>query len=92
MWIAASIAETDSIVANDAKTVLAKGTATFINGPANLPKKVLRNTTDWIILGNCALLIFISVDALLAKVFLLLVLCGYLEMIHEAIFDLESFS
>ena len=39
LWI--SIAQADAIVANGANTFLAKGTTTFINGPANLSNKTM---------------------------------------------------
>ena len=66
LWIALSIiVEADAIVANGAKTFLAKGPA-FINGSRNVPNKALRNSHDWMILENCALLSFISVNILLA--------------------------
>ena len=73
LWIASSIAEADAIAANGAKRFLAKRTATFINGPANLPDKAPRSPPDWMILDNCALLSFILVEILLAKAFLILV-------------------
>ena len=50
------------IVANGAKTFLAKGTSFFIIRPANLPNKALRNPPDLINLDNCALPNFIAVD------------------------------
>ena len=34
------------MVANGAKNVLAKGTATFVSGPGNLPNKALINPPD----------------------------------------------
>ena len=46
LWIAPYIAEPDVIAANGAKTFFAKGTATFIDGPAYLPKKAPTNPTD----------------------------------------------
>ena len=44
--IAPTITDVDAIVANGAKTFSAKRTATLINGAANLPNKVTRNTSD----------------------------------------------
>ena len=42
--IAPSIAESDAIVSTGSKTILAKITVTFTNGPTNLPpKKAQRN-------------------------------------------------
>ena len=35
-WIPASIAEAAAVVPNGAKTFFAKGTTTFVNGPASL--------------------------------------------------------
>ena len=61
------------IVANAAKTLLAKGTSFFIKRPANLPNKARRNPPDLIILDNCPLLSFISVDILSAKAIFILV-------------------
>ena len=48
-----SIAEVAVVIPNGAKMLFAKGTATFISGPANLldPK----NPPDWIILEMSAL-------------------------------------
>ena len=42
-WVTLPIAEADAIVANGAKTFLAKGTAISINGSTNFPNKVTRN-------------------------------------------------
>lgn len=64
LWIATSIVETDAIAVNGAKTFLAKGKATFINGSANLPNKVPVIQPDVIILDNYALLSFISIQIL----------------------------
>ena len=57
----ASIAEIAAVIPNGTKIVFAKGTATFINGPANDPK----NPLNWIILEIWALESFMSVDILL---------------------------
>ena len=46
------------------KHFLAKGTPNFINGYANLTNKASRNLRDQMILDNCALLSFVSVDIL----------------------------
>ena len=43
LWIAPSIAEADSIVANGAKNFLANRTQTLISGPAHLPNKALES-------------------------------------------------
>ena len=45
-WIPASIAEAAAVIPNGAKIFLAKGTATFINGPANLLKNGPKNAPD----------------------------------------------
>ena len=42
-WVASSTVEANTIVANGSKTFLAKGTLTFINGPANFPKKASKH-------------------------------------------------
>ena len=42
-WIPPSIAEAAAVIPNGAKMFLAKGTATFINGPANLLKSDRKN-------------------------------------------------
>ena len=44
------------------KCFFAKGTATFISGPANLPNNDPKNPQDWIILEIWALESFMSVD------------------------------
>ena len=49
-WIPATIAEAAAVIPNGAKIFFAKGTATFINGPANLLNKDPKNPPDWIIL------------------------------------------
>ena len=46
LWIPPSIAEADTIVANSTSTFLAEGTAAFISGLTNLPKKALSNPPD----------------------------------------------
>ena len=50
---------------------------TFIYGPADLPNKVPENLK----LDNCALLHFVSVDMLLTKAFIILVLILFLEIV-----------
>ena len=47
--IPASIAETAAVIPNGAKTFFARGTANFINGPANLLNDDPKNPPDWII-------------------------------------------
>ena len=49
-WIPASIAEAAAAIPNEAKIFFAKGTTTFINGPANLFNNDPKNPPDWIIL------------------------------------------
>ena len=46
------------------RNIFAKGTATFINGPANLLTNELKNLRDWIISYICILHNFMSVDIL----------------------------
>ena len=48
--ISASIAYAAAVIPNGAKMIFAKGTATFINGPAILLKKKKKNPPDRIIL------------------------------------------
>ena len=48
-WIPASIAEAAVVIPNGAKTFFARGTANFINGPANLLNDDPKNPPDWII-------------------------------------------
>ena len=45
-WMTPFIAEADVTVANAVKTLLAKGTITFINRPVNFPCKAPRNPPD----------------------------------------------
>ena len=71
---ALSIAVSDSKVANGAKTILAKGAASFINVLANLPNKATKYFY-FIILDSCGLVSFILVDIFLVKAFLVLVFC-----------------
>ena len=73
LWILLSIAKADTIVVNGVKTFLAKKRATFINGLANFLNKAPRNPPYWMILENCGLLSFISVDILSAKTFFVLI-------------------
>ena len=49
-WIPASIADAAAVIPNRAKIFFAKGTATFINGPANLLNNYSKNPPNWIIL------------------------------------------
>ena len=52
-WIPASIAEVAAVIPNGAKTFakgIAKGIATFINGPANLLNNDPKNPPHWFIL------------------------------------------
>ena len=67
--IPASNAEAAAVIPNGAKTFFAKGTAIFINGPANLLNKDPKNPPDWIILLICALESFMSAVVLLLKAF-----------------------
>ena len=48
-WVPASIAEAAAVVPSGAKIFFAYGTATFINGPANLLNNEPKNPLDWII-------------------------------------------
>ena len=48
-WIPASITEAAAVISNGAKTFFARGTANFINGPANLLNHDPKNPPDWII-------------------------------------------
>ena len=68
-------AEAGAVIPNGAKIFSANGTATFINGPANLLNNESKNPTDWIILDIWASDNFISVDILLSITFLNLVIC-----------------
>ena len=52
-----------------------KGTATFINGPANLLNNEPESPPEWIILDIWALHNFISVDILFSVAFPYLVVC-----------------
>ena len=75
-WIPTSIAEAAAVISNGAKIVLfAKGTATFIDGPANLLSNKPKNPPDWIILDIYVLDRFISVDILFSNTFLNFVFC-----------------
>ena len=74
-WTPASIAGATYVIPNGARIFLAKGTATFINGPANLLNKDPKNPPDWIILVIWALESFISADVLLLKAFLSFLFC-----------------
>ena len=49
-WIPASIAEAAAVIRNGDRIFFAKGSATFINGPANLLDKDPKNPPDQIIL------------------------------------------
>ena len=57
-----SITEAHAIVAHGVSAFLTQGTSTFISEPENFPNKAPR-----MILDNCTLLSFISVDILSAK-------------------------
>ena len=46
LWIAPSIADAAAIIPSGAKKFFASGTATFVNGPANLLNSEPRNPTD----------------------------------------------
>ena len=70
-----SFAEAASIIPYGAKIFFAAGTATFINGPANLLNNKPKNHPGWIILDICALDNFKSVDILFLNAFLNLVVC-----------------
>ena len=74
-WIPTSVSEAAAVTPNGAKISLAKGTAAFINGPANLLNNEPKNRLDWIILGTYILDNFISVDILFSIAFLNLVVC-----------------
>ena len=74
-WTPASIAEATAVIPNVRKTLFAKETATFINGPANLLNNDPKNLPEWIILEIWALESFKSVDILLLTAFLNFVLC-----------------
>ena len=49
----ASFAETAAVIPNGAKIFFPNGTATFINGTANLLNNDSKNPPDWIILEIC---------------------------------------
>ena len=49
IWIPASIAEAAAKIPNGAKIFFARGTATLVNGPANLLNNNPKNPPDWII-------------------------------------------
>ena len=72
-WTPASIAEAAAVISNGAKIFFAKGTATFINRPANLLNSDPKFPPDWIILEVWALESFISVEILLLNAFLTIV-------------------
>ena len=61
-WIHASITEDAAVIPNGAKVFLAKGTATYINGPASLLNNDPKNPPDRIILEIWALKSFKSVE------------------------------
>ena len=48
-WIPASIADAGAVICNGAKIFFAKGTPTFISGPASLLNNDPKNPPDWII-------------------------------------------
>ena len=64
---------------NGAEIFFAKGTATFINAPANLLHNDPKNPPDWIILEIWALESFKSVDILLINAFLSFVFCLFVN-------------
>ena len=47
-WIPATIAESATVIPNEAKIFFANETATFINGPTNLLNNETKNPPDWI--------------------------------------------
>ena len=61
-WTPGSNAEAAAVIPNGVKTFFAKGSATFINGPANLLNKDPKNPPDWIILTICVLESFESAE------------------------------
>ena len=80
------------IVAYGTTTVLVYGTATFISGTAHLSYNAPRNPSDGMIIDNYAILSFITVDILLAKTFIILVLFVFLlEIIHKVVLHLPYF-
>ena len=75
-WIPTSIAEAAAVISNGAKIFLfAKGTATFIDGPANLLSNEPKNPPDWIILDIYVLGRSISVDILFSNAFVNFIFC-----------------
>ena len=72
-WIPASIAEVAVAIPSGAKIFFAKGTATFINRPANLLNNDPKNPPDWTILEIWALESFKSIGNLSLNAFLNLV-------------------
>ena len=76
----------------DLKYFFAKGTATFINGPANLLNNDPKNPPDWIILEIWALESFKSVDIMLLNAFLALFFVLLSIIIHEADHFHQTFS
>ena len=80
------------LVANFVKVSLAKVTGRFVSASLpNLPIVLLRYLSYGIILVNLALRRFISVDTLLMKAFLILVLC-LVDRNNVVIPHLEGFS
>ena len=57
------------------KYFFADGTATFINGPANLLNNAPKNAPGWNILDIWVLESFISVDILFSHIFLYFAFC-----------------
>ena len=91
-----NLSNTDEVAlfANLGKTSLSKGAVrsnnTFV---IKLPSVLPRNPPERIILDNCALLSFISVNLLLVKAFLILVFKNVLlKIIYVVILCLEIFS
>ena len=86
-WIPASIAEAADVIPKGAKIFFVNGTATFINGPANLLNNDPKNPSDWTILEMWALESFISIDLLLLNALNVLLSV----MIHETDYFHQTF-
>ena len=71
-WVAPSIAEIDGIISYGASTILPK--EFVISRPENAYNNGPKSPTYWMILDNCALLGFASVDILFEKLYLILFL------------------
>ena len=83
-WILASTAEAAAVIPNGTKIFYARGTATFINGPASLLNNDPKNPPDWIILETLALESVKSVEILLLMHFLVLLFASLSIIINEA--------